>query len=372
MKITCLIDSLGSGGAQRQMCMLASLLKKQGDEVQVMTYFPQDFFAPLLKEGVVPWRVIPWKNKCHRIFAVRKALRQARPDVVIAYLETPSLMAELATVPARPFKLIVSERNTTLSPNAKNRLYYNFHRLADVVVPNSYSQQNVLEKVAPYLKEKTTTILNCVDLEKFHPAYSPLKDNKMRMVVVGSIHPQKNTLVFLEALHDAIRVNQKMEISVDWYGDSTLIDGNEAHNSSYYSQVCQAIKDLSLQEVFYLHPRTNEILNVYQEATVFCLPSIYEGCPNVVGEAMACGKPILASNVGDCEALVKDHENGFLFKSPTKEDITETILKFCDLTPDQKAKMGTASRSRAERLLSPDILLQGYLEQIKQITKSES
>ena len=51
MKILCLIEALGSGGAERQMVGLASLLKKDGNDVAVMTYYPKDFYKYVLDEA---------------------------------------------------------------------------------------------------------------------------------------------------------------------------------------------------------------------------------------------------------------------------------------------------------------------------------
>jgi hypothetical protein len=48
MRITCWIDYLVSGGAQRQLCTLAVLLKRQGHDVSMVTYHPDDFFLPML------------------------------------------------------------------------------------------------------------------------------------------------------------------------------------------------------------------------------------------------------------------------------------------------------------------------------------
>jgi glycosyltransferase involved in cell wall biosynthesis len=367
MKITCLIDNLSSGGAQRQMCMLAPLLKQHGYDVEVLCYFDHDFFSYLLTEAQVPFRVIPWTNKVQRIAAVYKTLRSSKPDVVIAYLETPSLMAELATIPSHPFKLIVSERNTVLSPGFRNKLFYNFHRLADVVVPNSYSQQKILEKHAPYLKGKIHPIINCVDLNKYKPAKKHLENDSLNILIVGSFKNQKNPLGLCEAVRIIKEQGIPVPFEIDWYGNNLFINGVSSRKSKLYFDVLDNVKKNGLENLLKIHEPVRDIVPLYQAADVLCLPSFYEGCPNVVAEAMACGRPILAGNVCDNPMLVKEGENGFLFDPKDPEEIASTILRFVQLPSEAREQMGTRSRQIVEKVFSPQAFVENYIQLIKKL-----
>jgi len=352
------------------MCMLAPLLKKHGFDVQVLTYFPHDFFAPLLKEANVPWSVISWKNKLGRIAAVRKALRYAKADVVIAYLEIPSLMAELASIPDRPFKLIVSERNTTMNPGFRDKLYFFFHRFADAVVPNSYSQKTVIENTAPYLKTKVRTIINCVDIEYYKPLECLSDTGRLDILVVGRFEPQKNPLGLLEAM-DLIRANKPdMRFVVNWYGSNFFQHEKPTKASDLYLRLQAEIKKRSMADIFILHPPVNNLLKIYQSCSVFCLPSTYEGCSNVIAEAMACGKPILAGRVCDNINLVQEGLNGYLFDPKNPRDMAQTILKFAELATDTKRQMSIASRQRAEHLLSPQKFVDSYISLINSLKRN--
>ena len=64
----------------------------------------------------------------------------------------------------------------------------------------------------------------------------------------------------------------------------------------------------------------------YRSADIFVLPSFYEGLPKVVIEAMACGKPILASDIPGNRELVIKGENGFLF-NPTDEKELQNLIE---------------------------------------------
>ena len=87
MRIIVLVDSLIAGGVQREMTTLAVLLKQRQYDVQVISYFSHDFFKPVLDRAQIPQTIVPHKNKLHRLLAVRKAIRESQPDVVIGLHE---------------------------------------------------------------------------------------------------------------------------------------------------------------------------------------------------------------------------------------------------------------------------------------------
>jgi len=369
MKILCLIDSLNSGGAQRQLCMLAVLLKERSYDVEVLTYYDYDFYRYFLDKANIPHTTVAASNKLGRIVAVRKAIRHQKPDVVIAYMGTPSLFAELAGLPKRDFALIVSERSSNFRENFATKRRFFFHRLSDAVVCNSFTQTKFIAKTAPWLVKRTTTIINCVDICKFKPAdvQTPADNEPISILVIGNFRPEKNPLALVEAVR-IVNQNLPQKVTVDWYGNNWFKNGSPTKDSELYLKIHKFIKDNKLDDVFRLHNYVSDITPLYQSATAFCLPSLYEGCSNVIGEAMACGKPILASNVSDNPRLVKDGENGFLFNPANPQDIANAILRFSKQSPAQWKHMGQISRQRAEKMLSPDVFVNKYIELIEQVT----
>lgn len=362
MRILCLIDSLVSGGAQRQMAYLAVLLKRAGHEVRVLKYHPHDFFEPFVVSNGVKVDALVGLAPLARIRAVRRYIRDAHPDAVIAFLATPSLLAELAGLPMRRFKLIVSERNFDIQgPGISFYRRMVFHALADWVVANSYSQTDLIRRAAPWLARKTTTILNCVDHNVFSPAgrNKPQEQGAFRFLAIASVCPRKNPVALVRAF--AILRKKRMDLSwgLDWYGNKLIENGVPAHNSAV-GETEAAITACGLESSFRLHDPTPAAADLYRAADAFILPSLFEGCPNVICEAFASGLPVLASRVGDIPRLVEDGVNGFLFDPRSPEDISRAIERFCDLPADKRAEMGRANRRKAETLFSFDRFLNEY------------
>jgi len=85
----------------------------------------------------------------------------------------------------------------------------------------------------------------------------------------------------------------------------------------------------------------------YNACDVFVLPSMMEGCPTTVLEAMASAKPVVALNIEGCRDLIRDGINGFLVPLADKEALAERIIRL--LTENQLAiQMGKEGRKMVE------------------------
>lgn len=117
----------------------------------------------------------------------------------------------------------------------------------------------------------------------------------------------------------------------------------------------------SLDDVFILNPATQDILDKYQRSSAFILPSLYEGFPNVVCEAIACGLPVLVSDVCDNNIFV-DQSNGYLFDPNDPLDIANKIISFYQLENKKKILMSINSRKKAELIFSKEKYINSHLK----------
>lgn len=341
MKIICLIESLQSGGAERQLAYMASFLNMTHD-VQVWTYYPHDFYLPILESNKVRYRYLKeLQDKKTRIIKLYSALKDEKPDVVIAYLDTVTTIACICKFLRLRFKLIVSERNTTQTLTVRDRIKFFLYRYADIIVPNSYTQTFFINLNFPRLSRKLITITNYIDTDKFSPKPDigkwSMGDGLLHIISVGRLMPQKNVLRYIDVVNEL--KNRGFKVKIHWYGG--IID------TAYYELIESRIKECGLEDWFEINRPSTQINDEYIKADVFCLPSIYEGFPNVVCEAMSSGLPILTSNVCDNPLIVMDGVNGYLFDPNSVEDILNKILRFYNLPNSEKLKMSQRSRDLA-------------------------
>lgn len=357
-RILLITENLGSGGAERQICGLAAMLTKAGYHCRLITFFENQFYEPFLMQNGVDYRFVPelWNRKT-RIFKAAKYVRQYKPDVVISFLPSVNMTMCLAKLFFKA-KLIVSERNNNICITHRDKLQFNLYRMADAIVPNSNSQGDFIRKNFLFLVNKVHPIINFVDVNRFSPINIPVHNDKLRIITVARYTQQKNVLIYLKAVRRA--KDLKLNIHFDWYGD-------KKHYATYYMKVEEVYKQLDIADYMTLHDPTRKIEEEYHKSDIFCLPSLYEGYPNVIAEAMSCGLPILCSRVFENPYIVKDGMNGFLFDPNNIDEIVGAIKKMIALTQDERRKMGRLNRDFCLKYNTKDAFLKSYIKLIKKI-----
>lgn len=351
-RILLFTDSLGAGGAQRQLVGLAVMLQRVGYKVKVCTYHNIDFYKNYLDDNCVENELIPnGGNTKNRIWAVRQYFKREKPDWVIVYQETPSLIACVAKMLGCKYRLIVSERNTTQRIGINERVRFFLYHWADAIVPNSYAQESFLTNYHPWMKKKITTITNFVDLERFVFVKKEKRDCPL-IVVAATIWPPKNTLGLIEAAK--LLKDRGENFLIEWFGLSEL-------NTDYQNQCLQLIEEYDLGECVKLLPKTKHIQEKYKDCDFFCLPSFYEGTPNVICEAIACGRPVLCSCVCDNPYYVSEDKNGFLFNPNSCKSVVDAFLRAFRMKEDEYERFCQNSRKNAERMLSDVAFLNKYV-----------
>lgn len=363
-KITCFIESLSAGGAQRQICYLANFLRIKHYEVTILTYHNDSFFADELKKNDIHIVNLENKNKLIKFKNLIYFLRNHPHDLVIAYLRNPSLIAEIAKLFQKKWKLIVSERNNHIDEKYLYLLIRRiFHLLADYVVVNSKTNLRSIIKKSPWLT-KVSLIYNFTDLNYFIPKKDKhsSQNKTINFLGIGKYTYQKNILNLIKAFNIVKTVNPDIKITLNWFGDNF----SNFNSKEYLKKVYSLIDQFNLKAIINLNGPTEEILDQYNSATAIILPSFYEGFPNVLSEAMACGLPILASDVCDNSLLV-DSTNGFLFNPASPQDIANKIFKFCELSDENIDLLSINSRNKAKKFFDQKIFINEYLNIIRKL-----
>lgn len=356
MKILCIIDTIGMGGAERQMIGLVSFLKNKGYRVDLVTYHDHDFYSEVVnKYDIGTLTLNAAESKYSKLRAVRKHIKtNGGYDWVIAYKDGPSIIASLLKCFGGKFRLIVSERNTNQHVSSKDKLKFFLYRWADYIVPNSSSQKQFIEENFPDLTSKTVTITNFTDTDLFHPM-AMLPSTRIKVLTVARIASQKNLLNYFEAIKKLKDLGYADKVHFDWYGD--VQKGEEQYGEKCFNR----LQELSINDMITIHSATTNIVKHYQSCDIFCLPSIYEGFPNVICEAMSCGKPIVCSRVCDNPSIVQENINGLFFDPTDVMSICSTLKEMIDMTKEKIKKWGEESRSISETHFSKEAFVQKYI-----------
>jgi glycosyltransferase involved in cell wall biosynthesis len=191
---------------------------------------------------------------------------------------------------------------------------------------------------AKVLRKKTSVMHNAVDLEKFKER-SPDPRKRLELglgpadVVVGSVgrlSKEKNFSMLLNAI--PLVIGHKPEVRFLMIGEGPL--GDELRSQA---------NRLGLTSAVIFAGARSDVDALYPMMDLFVLPSLGEGLPLVILEAMASGIPVLATDVGGTRELVRPGQTGWLVPSGDSAALAEGILAALD-NPHQRANLARTAR----------------------------
>ncbi len=351
MRILAFIDSLGAGGAQRQLVALAVGLVRLGHQVELAVYHQEPtFFLQSLVDSDIPVHHLVRGRRISAdvIFALRRLCSERTFDIVVSFLDAPNMYAELALLGQFSPRLVVSERNSYEKgkPSLTKYLLDSLHRCADAVTVNTYYQARQLTKAIPSLTHKTHIIYNGIDLYAFCPHRNPALPTDS-FLCVGSVVPRKNICTLINAL-DIYRNRYGHAPTVNWVGTAQ----HTQESAGEYAHALELLQQLDLTDNWIWLGEQSNMPAIYNSFSSFIHPSLREGLPNAVCEAMASGLPPLVSNIGENAKIVEEGVSGFYFDPTSPKSIAEVIRIYLTAPDDLKARMGAAARQFAERNFS--------------------
>lgn len=217
------------------------------------------------------------------------------------------------------------------------------YRFADAVILTSEEMKHYVCSTFGIRKEKVYVIPNYIDTELFKPM-PEVKKIPNRLIFVGRFVKQKNLMSLLEAVKDL------PEIELVLVGDGPL-----AQDLKKYSILHRINID------FKGHAPNEKLPVLLNTAEVFILPSLYEGNPKALLEAMACGLPVIGADVDGIRDVIKHRKNGILCGTDPKS--IKRAIKILMNNEELKKKLGLAARKTIEtefsfhRLIEKEIAL---------------
>jgi glycosyltransferase involved in cell wall biosynthesis len=330
-----LIPSLEVGGTERQLVEFINRSSRP-DRHFVALFSSLGPLAtsvpnPPLWLGRIGRRAPDVPDDVRALVAFRGAIRTTRADLVHAHLHMSELVAVAATPPGTP---IVASRRGHAGRYEGSRAYQVLERLAHrrihVLICNSTYLASRVGQGGGFTP-RLEVIHNGIDLDAF--AAAPFPNGPPTVAVVANLHPYKGHARLLRAMRV---VRAKLP-------DARLVVVGAGVERASLEQL---VDDLGLQSVVGFAGQVDDPRPFVRDAHVVALTSDHEGFPNALLEAMAMGRPVVASRVGGIPELVRDGLDGFL----TTADPGQIGARLIDLLGDEglRARMGRSARRRAE------------------------
>jgi glycosyltransferase involved in cell wall biosynthesis len=212
------------------------------------------------------------------------------------------------------------------------------YKMADAASTSSISAFNYVEH--NYRPRNHTFITNYVETDVFKPLDIIKKPGSI--CFVGSLGKQKNTLALLEAL-------KRLPYSIDIIGSGPLS-----------SELQEFAANNEVKANFLGNVPNHELPEILNQHELFILPSLWEGMPKTLLEAMACGLPVIGTNVTGIREVIEDGENGILCDTDSGM-IKQAIIR---LMEDEalKKRLGENARKTIEEKYSLNKLIDKEIE----------
>ena len=174
--------------------------------------------------------------------------------------------------------------------------------------------------------------------ERTHLAVSSLNllDSDPILLNVGRLVPQKGHVYLLEAMVKIVKDLPHTKLLL--VGDGPLLP-----------TLTERRAQLGLDENIVFLGQRDDVKELLELADIFVFPSLYEGCPNALIEAMAMGKPCVAARIGPIAEVMEDRVSGVLVASQSPEEISKAIVDLSTSQRDDGLKMGRRAREIARQ-----------------------
>lgn len=357
MRMTLVISSLAAGGAQRVMLDLARHLSDRGHSVSLITFSAgsDDFFAvpPGIERraldllGRSPSAVAAMMGNARRLLILRKAIAESNADVVLSFIDITNIAVILATfglgVPA-----VVSERihprahRIGLAWDALRRAAYPF---CSRLVVQTEAVAAWGRRVVP--RQKVAVIPNAVP----RTAIERVQESDRRenvILAVGRLDPQKGFDLLIRAFAASAL------FSLGW---RLIIMGEGTERSA----LTRLSSELGLAEAVELPGQTRDPTQLMSTSSIFALSSRYEGFPNVLLEAMACGAaPVAFDCLSGPGEIIEQGVNGLLVPAGDVEAFGAALKRLAN-DDSLRRRLSNAAR-HVTRAFAPSVVLERWVE----------
>lgn len=308
MKVLHIINSLSPhGGAEQILGDLLPALKKRGIELYVVTLYRYDY-SPI-EQKLSDERICRYKiNSSVRhspftLVRLQNILRRGRFNIIHTHL-FPSQYYGSMLIANNKTRLITTE-HSTFNRRRKRRLFrtleYRVYSKYDRILCISDGVADSLNRWIPAIRKKTEVVYNGRDLTSFSSAV-PLDRSKIGINDVAPLVIAVSTLKPAKDHHTLIRAVKKLS------GVHLLIAGEGPLRNSLE----RLSMDLKVRERIHFLGHRDDVAQLIKTADVFVQSSHWEGFGLAVVEAMACGVPVIATNIPGVSEIVKDGFSGIL------------------------------------------------------------
>jgi glycosyltransferase involved in cell wall biosynthesis len=336
------IGQLGPGGAERQLYLLLKSMDRKAyfPHVAVWNFNPEDTYVSVIRDLGIPLHFFPATlNPVQKMLAFRRLVFELQPEVIHSYSFYTNVAAWWAAL-GRKIVAVGGMRSNFINDRQSCGILLGSlcARWPQHQIFNSFAAAETTRKSRTVFAPRWIFVVqNGLDLGQFPKTPLP-RNGQARIVGVGSLLQYKRWDRLLKAA--AALKQSGYDFRVDIVGDGPLRKSLE-----------RQAQNLTVADRVSFVGYVKDVSDFLAKATFLAHTSELEGCPNVIMEAMACGRAVVAMDAGDIPALVEDRKTGFVVRRGDDAAFARHLAELIT-NRDLCRELGNTGRVRAERKFS--------------------
>jgi glycosyltransferase involved in cell wall biosynthesis len=356
MRIFILSTSMGMGGADQQILILAQAMRARGHEVRIVALAPLGAMGLEAQRAGIPTQSLDLGRNFGLVpgfFRLVRMIRSWRPDILHSHMVHANLMARAAR-PLAPVPALIS---TIHSINDGGALRMAAYRLTSglvdrfTIISQLAARRYIAIGAVP--ETRLEVVPNTVDTTRFRPlshARAAIRrelglGEEFVWLAVGRFETAKDYPTMIAAF--ARLAHERPHSQLLLVGEGSLRD-----------QVTSLLRQEGLEDRVRLLGVRRDVPELLSAADGYVLSSAREGMPVALLEAAAVGLPIVATRVGGVPEVVEDGVTGLLAPPADPVALAQAMIRMESLSPEVRGSMGQRGRGLIEERYGTERVLQ--------------
>lgn len=285
-----------------------------------------------------------------------KIIKRVKPDIVLTYTVKPNVFGGVACQYTKvPYLSNITGlgsaiQNGGLMSCITKKLYkIGLQKCKCVFFQNSENLKVLTNQ--KIVKSKYKLIPGSgVNLQIKNFENYPGKGEILKCLFIGRVMRDKGVGELLKVIKEITKIRNDIEFTIIGF-----FDGDE-----FREEINEMIKEKSIKYIEF----SNEIHKYIQESHVIINPTYHEGLSNVLLEAGACGRPVIATDIPGCKEVFEDCVTGYACRPKDSKSLLESIERFIELPYDKKIEMGINARKKIEAEFDRYLVVNAYVQEI--------
>ncbi|MCH5275861.1 MAG: glycosyltransferase family 4 protein [Lachnospiraceae bacterium] len=296
-------------------------------------------------------------------WAYSKLIKRIKPDLVLTYTIKPNIYGGLCCrLKKIPYVTTITGLGTSFQKQGfLKQMIIRMHRVSLKKAKCVFFQNEQNRQIfAEYrIGGKKSILVNGSGVElNWHTFEEYPSGGHTRFLFIGRIMKEKGIEEFLkaaEALHTK-------------YGEKVSFEILGRYDEDYHYQ--ERLTDYEKRGIVSLSGFQTDVHPYIKAASAIVLPTYHEGMSNVLMEASASGRPVVASDISGCREIFEEGVTGFGCKPQDAESLITAMEKLMALKPEERAVMGRRAREKMEREFDRKLVTDVYIREIEGILQS--